>query len=322
MKKYELNLDLISQANSFIKGKVNQTPIEYSSFLSDILKVPVYFKLETQQITGSFKVRGALFYLSTLTEQEKSKGVAACSAGNHGLGVAYASKIAGIACTVYVPKNADNAKCEKIEKLGAKVVRSQFEGYDDTLKWAKNEVQISGQHLISAFEDERIMAGNGGTIATEMLNEIPDVQNVIFPVGGGGLSSGMAFYLKTMYPSIRLIGCQHVDSPALKLSLEKGKAMTTLPAIETVAGGIEGGIGELCFEVLKDRIDDVILLSEEEICEAVGWMLEHHQHLVEPSAVVSVAGCLSDKMPKLSGKTIVLLSGRNVAYETLKKLIA
>src|SRR5437762_2683237 len=131
MKKYELDLDLISQANSFIKDKIYHTPIEHSSFISDILKVPVYLKLETQQMTGSFKVRGALFYLSTLTEQEKSNGVAACSAGNHGLGIAYASKIAGIPCTVYVPKNADSAKCQKIQKLGAKVVHSNFEGYDD-----------------------------------------------------------------------------------------------------------------------------------------------------------------------------------------------
>ncbi len=322
MKKYELNLDLILQANALVEGKILRTPMEQSTFLSEHLGAPTYFKLEAQQTTGSFKVRGALFYLSTLSDPEKNKGVAACSAGNHGLGVAYAAKNAGITCTVYVPKNADNAKCQKIQKLGAKVVRSDFEGYDDTLEWAKKEVQISGQHFISAFEDERIMAGNGGTIAMEILNAVPDVQNVIFPVGGGGLAGGIAFYFKEMKPSVRLIGCQHIDSPALKLSLECGKAVTALPGIETVAGGIEGGIGELCFEVLKSRIDDVLLLNEQEICEAVRWMLQNHQSLIEPSAVVTVAACLSKSMPKLSGKTVVLLSGRNVAYETLKKLIA
>lgn len=321
MKTCGLNLELISQAIQFLQGKIYRTTLEYSSSLSELLEVPVYLKLEAHQITGSFKVRGALFYLSTLKESEKRKGVAACSAGNHGLGVAYAAKNAGVACTVYVPKSVDEAKSQKILKLGAQVIRSPFEGYDETLEWATNQVKISGQHMISAFDDERIMAGNGGTIAAEILTDLPEVENVIFPVGGGGLASGITYYLGSMAPKVRLIGCQHVDSPALKLSLERGSAVTVLPAIDTVAGGIEGGIGESCFEVIKERINDVVLLTEEEIYEAVRWMLKHHQYVIEPSAVVTIAACLSGKMPKLTGKTVVLLSGRNVAYSTLQKII-
>ncbi len=318
---HELNLDLISRARTFLEGKIRCTPIDFSPCLTDLLGAPIYFKMEHLQITGSFKLRGALFYLSTLSPEERAHGVATCSAGNHGLGVAYAAKEYGVDCTVYVPKGVDRAKQEKIVLLGARVIQSEFVGYDETLLWAEEEVLKSGQHFITPFEDERIMAANGGTIAAEILEAIPDVQNVIFPVGGGGLGAGISFYFKETQPSVRMIGCQHVGSPALKLSLEKGEAVTTLPPLETIAGGIEGGIGKRCFVILKDRIDDVCLVSEEEIGEACLWMLQHHQFLIEPSAVVTVASCLSGQL-QLKGKTVVLLSGRNVAYSTLQGLVA
>src|ERR1700722_4548084 len=136
---YLLDLGLIEKASSFLEGKVRKTPMEFSPGLSQLLKVPVYLKLEFLQITGSFKIRGALFYLSTLSEKEKQRGVAACSAGNHGLGIAFAAKQMGVACTIFVPKNVDRAKYEKMLKLGAHVVRSEFTGYDDTLEWALEE---------------------------------------------------------------------------------------------------------------------------------------------------------------------------------------
>ena len=321
MKTAALNLALIDQATSFLKGKVRRTPMEFSPVLSDILQVPVYFKLECLQITGSFKVRGALFYLSKLSDKEKQNGVAACSAGNHGLGVAYAAKEMGIHCTIYVPKNIDRMKVEKMHSLGATIRHSSSIGYDDTLAWAKNEVIQNGQHNISAFDDERIMAANGGSVAVELFDELPDVQNLIVPVGGGGLSSGMAYYLKEKNPPIRIIGCQHKESPALKLSLERGKAVTSLPSIDTIAGGIEGGIGEKCFEILRKRIDDIALLSEQEIIDGFRWVLQHHQYLIEPTSAVGIASCLVKKLPSLKGPTVIVLTGRNVGYEMLKKVL-
>jgi len=314
-----MNLELIEQAFSVIRNKVLRTPIEYSRLLSELLGSSVYIKYESMQITGSFKVRGALFYLSTLTSADKKAGVAACSAGNHGLGVAYASKEAGVPCTAYVPKNVDQAKKKKIESLGARVICSQFNGYDDTLQWAQEEVKKNGLHLISAFDDARIMAGNGGTLGVEILEDMPDVETVIFPVGGGGMGAGLSYYMKSKAPETHLIACQHIDSPALQLSLEKGYPMTSLPAIETLASGVEGGIGARCFYILQDRVDSVALVTEAEIEAGVRWMLANHQFLIEPTAAVTIAGCLSKKVSP-RGKTVVILSGRNVAYHTLQKL--
>jgi threonine dehydratase len=314
-------LQLIEQASKFLKGKVRKTPLEYSPSLSKILGGPVYLKLEFLQITGSFKLRGAMFYLSTLSEKDKKKGIAACSAGNHGLGCAYAARELGIPCTVFVPKNVDQAKFEKMIQLGANVIKSDYIGYDDTLAWAKKVTEEKGLLLVSAFDDEKIMAGNGGSLAVEILDEIPDATNFILPVGGGGLMGGFSFYIKSERKNSRMIGCQHEQSPALKLSLEKEKAITEIPGIETIAGGIEGGLGEKCFEVLKTRIDEVALASEEEIKNGFRWMLENHQYLIEPTAAVALGCVLSGKIKKPQGPTVIVLTGRNVSYSTIKNLI-
>jgi len=189
------------------------------------------------------------------------------------------------------------------------------------LEWAQEEAAKQGLHFITAFDDERIMAGNGGSLAVEVFEDLPEAENFILPVGGGGLSAGFAYYAKSKKPKCRMIGCQHIDSPALKLSLERGVAVTKLPAVETLAGGIEGGIGEKPFAILKERIDDVALLSEEQIIEGVRWMLQNHQYLIEPTAAVVIAACLFNQIEGLSGPTVVVLSGRNVSFQTLKKIL-
>jgi threonine dehydratase len=227
----------------------------------------------------------------------------------------------GVSCTIFVPKGIDQAKYTKMLNLGASVRESAFPGYDDTLTWAEEEANAKKLHFISAFDDERIMAGNGGSLAFEILKELPETENIIVPVGGGGLSAGISFYVIEKKPACRIIGCQHKDSPALKLSLEKGYAITKLPAIETFAGGIEGGIGARCFDVLKQRIDEVVLLSEEEIIKGFRWMLEQHQYLIEPTSAVAIASFIFNKIPKLKGPTVIILTGRNVSYSTLQRLI-
>ncbi|KKL84025.1 hypothetical protein LCGC14_1968840, partial [marine sediment metagenome] len=185
----------------------------------------------------------------------------------------------------------------------------------------KKEAKANEQHLITAFDDERIMAANGGSLATEIFSEVPSMQNLIVPIGGGGLSGGMAYYLKSKNPSIGIIGCQHIESPALKLSLERGQAVTSLSSIETEAGGLEGGIGEKCFEVLRHRIDEVKLLSEQEIIQGFRWMLDNHQYLIEPTSAVTIASCLSNEISKIRGTTVVVLTARNVGYKTLQRLV-
>jgi threonine dehydratase len=154
-----------------------------------------------------------------------------------------------------------------------------------------------------------------------VLEQLPEAENYLLPVGGGGLSAGFSVYAQHKNPNARIIGCQHMHSAGLKESLEKGYAVTKLPPVDTVAGGLEGGIGEKCFEVLKDRISDVLLCSEEEIIEGFRWMLQNHQYLIEPSAAVVIASCLFKKVKNLKGPTVIVISGRNVSYDTIKKLM-
>lgn len=311
---------LIDQATDFLKGKIRETPIEFSPELSKLLGQPTYLKLECLQITGSFKLRGAYFYLSTLNEKEKKLGVATCSAGNHGLGVAYAAKALDIPCTVFVPKNVDQAKYAKLLKLGAKVKKSEFIGYDDTFVWATKEAAKLQLPLISAFNDEKIMAGNGGTLAVEILSQLPEATHFVLPMGGGGLSAGFSWYVKSKIPHAQMIICQLAECAALKLSLEQGRPITYMPPVDTLAGGLEGGLGEKCFDVLKTRVDKIALIKEKELRSALCWLLEHHQYLIEPSAAVALASCLYGHV-RPQGPTVIVLTGRNVSYSTLQQLL-
>lgn len=317
----ELDLSLITHASQTLAGRIRQTPVEPSPLLSELLGVPTWLKLEFLQRTGSFKLRGAYFRLATLGEAERQRGVATCSTGNHGLGVAYAGHQLGIPVTVYVPETVDEAKYRAMVALGATVIRAPFPGFDESHRWAIAAVEKMGGIFISAFDDYRIIAGNGGTLAAEVLDAVPDARNFILPVSGGGLSAGFAYYVRAKDPEATIIGCQHRGSPGLQLSLQRGAAVTDLPPIDTVAGGIEGGLGKKPFSILKDRVNQVVLVSEADIYQATRWMLDRHQYLVEPSAAVTVAACLSGSIQVLDGPAVVVLSGRNVSLATLHRIL-
>jgi threonine dehydratase len=235
--------------------------------------------------------------------------------------VARAARSLGLVPTIFVPSSVDESKFRAMVELGAEVVRSEFAGYDDTEQWAMAEAARSGKVWISAFDDEAIMAGNGGSLALEILEELPEARGFVLPVGGGGMAAGLAFAVKERVRGATVVGCNHERSPALALSLERGRAVTRLPAAETAAGGIEGGIGARTFEVLRTRIDRVALVSEEEIFAGVRWMLEKHQHLIEPSAAAAVGACLSGKAGRFEGPVVVVISGRNVSVETLRRIL-
>lgn len=273
------------------------------------------------QLTGSFKIRGALFRISRLTKQERSDGIVTCSAGNHGKAVAYAARGAGVRATICVPRSVDRSKYEGMVAMGADVRVSEYDGYDDTEEWARAIGAKEGRVFLSAFDDHAIMAANGGTVAVEILEDAPDTQNFIVPVGGGGLSAGLAYWAKQQSDSVTIAGCQHVLSPALKMSLDAGRAITKLPAVETMAGGVEGGIGALTFDVLRPLVDRVALVSEDEILEGVRWMLATHQYLIEPTAAVVIAACLTGKVGRMDGPAAVVISGRNVSAETVEKIL-
>ena len=206
-------IDLIREAAGFLREKVRRTPVEYSPGLSHLMGVPVWLKLESLQLTGSFKIRGALFAISKLNEP-----VITCSAGNHGKAVAYASRGA-IIC---VPRSVDRAKFDAMVAMGADVRVSEFDGYDETQDWAMEVAAKEKRYFLSAFDDDAVMAANGGTVAMEVLEDAPDAREFVLPVGGGGLSAGFAVWAKHALPDAKIIGCQHVLSPALKMSLECG----------------------------------------------------------------------------------------------------
>ena len=316
---------LIAEAAEFLRDRVRRTPCEFSQPLSQVLGVPVWLKLESMQLTGSFKIRGALFRISKLTEEEKRLGVVTCSAGNHGKAVAYAAREAGIRATICVPRSVDRSKLDGMKALGADVQVSQFDGYDDTEEWARGLAEDRKLTFLSAFDDYAVMAANGGTTAVECREDAPAAVNFIVPVGGGGLSAGFAWHIKRNKKNIekqaKIIGSQHVLSPALRLSLDAGHAITKLPAVNTMAGGVEGGIGALAFGVLGPLVDRIALVSEDEILDGVRWMIEHHQYLIEPTAAVTIAACLTGRIGKLDEPALVVISGRNVSTDSVKKIL-
>jgi threonine dehydratase len=316
-----LSMSRIEEARAFLAGSLRRTPVEESPGLSKLVGAPVWLKLEMLQVTGSFKVRGAFWKLSRLSEGERRAGIATCSAGNHGKGIAWAARLLGLTPTIYVPRSVDSSKHRAMLALGADVIVSSLDGYDDTEVWAREETARSGKVFVSAFDDEDIMAGNGGTLALEVLEDVPDARGFLLPVGGGGLSAGFSFAVKERLPAATVVGCQLEASPGLKRSLEAGRAVTRLPAVETVAGGLEGGLGEKPFEILRTRVDRVALVSEDEILEGVRWMLEAHQYLIEPSAAAPVAACVTGRAGRFEAPVVIVLSGRNVGLPTLRRIL-
>jgi threonine dehydratase len=318
----ELDMTLVLDARRAIEGRVRRTPIEASPALSELAGAAVFLKLESLQLTGSFKIRGAWFVLSRLSAGERQRGLVTCSAGNHGKAVAYVARALGIPAEIHVPRDVDQAKYQAMLALGAQVVRSDFEGYDDTEQVARAEAARSGRPFLTGFDDTCILAANGGTLAAEVLEDCPEARTFVLPVGGGGLSGGFAYYAKTVLADSRVIGCQHEGSPALALSLDRGQAVVSLPPFTTTAGGLEGGIGRTGFEILKTRIAGVALVTEAEIFDAVRFMLERHQYLIEPSAAVTVAAILTGKAGRLESPAVAVISGRNVALPTLRRILA
>ncbi len=317
-------LETIHDAAEFLKGRIRRTPVEYSAKLSEILGTPTWLKLESMQLTGSFKIRGALFRLSKLTQQERQDGVVTCSAGNHGKAVAYAAHEVNVRATICVPRSVDQSKLAGMIAHGADVRISQFDGYDDTETWAQDIARTERRTFISAFDDYDIMAANGGTVAMEVLEDAPEARSFVFPVGGGGLGAGFAFWAKHRLPRAGIIACQHILSPALPRSLGVGHALTKLPAVDTMAGGVEGGIGARTFEVLRPLLTGIALVSESEILEAVRWMLANHQYLIEPTAAVALAACITGQISKIdrTGQPkVIVISGRNVSAENVKKIL-
>ena len=280
----------------------------------------VYLKPENLQVTGSFKVRGSGYKISQLTEEEKARGVIACSAGNHAQGVALAATKYGIKSLICLPDGAPISKVEATKRYGAEVV--MVEGvYDDAYNRA---VQLRDEHgytFIHPFDDENVIAGQG-TIGLEILDEMDDVDAVVVPIGGGGLISGVAFALKSLRPDIKVYGVQAAGAPSMFNAIRDGK-IERLDSVSTIADGIAvKEPGEHTFELCSKYVDEIVTVSEDEISSAILALMEQQKMIAEGAGAVSVAAVMFNKLPVQGKKVVCVVSGGNIDVTILSRVIS
>jgi threonine dehydratase len=314
-----LTLDDVERAGAAIRPYLRPTPLRRSFALRG--SGDAYLKLECWQPTGSFKVRGAVHMLACLSPAERRRGVVAASAGNHALGVAFAAQALGAEAdvTVFVPETAPRAKVEKLRSFPV-TVHQEGATYDDAFALAMAHVERTGATYVHAFDDPRTAAGQG-TAGLEILDELPDVGAVLVPVGGGGLIAASAAAVKARAPSVRVVAVQPEASPALLESIRQGRPLLEYPAGPTLADGLAGGIGRIVFEH-RDLIDEVVLVSEAEIEDAIVALLADDQVVAEGAGAVGVAALRSGKW-RADGRTVaVLVTGGNIDARVLGRLLS
>jgi threonine dehydratase len=316
--------DIVSRipiARQSIAGAVYRTPLEPSIWLSTVTGGEVLLKLECYQPTGSFKVRGAIASISQLDPAERERGVVTASAGNHGLGVAYAASRLGVQATVVVPENASPAKVAALERYPIELLRGG-PSYDTAERKALQIAQETGAIFVSPYNDPWVVAGQG-TIGVEIVEDDPHLDAVLVPVGGGGLISGIAAWLKAVDPRVAVIGVQSAASPAMERALRAG-SLVEIPIEPTLADGLAANIqpGSITFDLATEVVDRVVLVSEEEIAQGVRDAF-HEIHLpLEGSAVVGMTALVHGRLPELAGKRVALVAtGRNIAAERLCGLL-
>ena len=312
-----LTLDKVYHAAYILKEVARRTDLIYAPELSH--DTQLYLKTENLQVTGSFKVRGAYYKISQLNEKQKKAGIIACSAGNHAQGVALAATKMGIRSTVCMPDGAPLSKVEATRRLGAEICLVKG-AYDDAYAKALEIQQETGATLIHPFDDEQVVAGQG-TIGLEVLEQLPDAEAVIVPIGGGGLISGVAFAIKSLNPNIKVYGVQADNAPSMAQSRKEGKQIT-LNTAATFADGIAvKHPGDLTFALTQQYVDDVVTVSEDEIAAAILTLMEKQKLVAEGAGAVSVAAALFHKVPIQGKKTVCILSGGNIDVNILSRVI-
>lgn len=312
-----ISMELLRDARCVLSPVINLTPmIPAKGFVPDCR---FYLKADCLQKTGAFKLRGAYYKLSTLTDEEKARGVIACSAGNHAQGVAFAARDMGIPATICIPAGAPLSKIEATRSYGANVVLVPGV-YDDAHAEAVRLRDEQGLTFIHPFDDERVMAGQG-TIGLEIAEQLPDVDVVLVPIGGGGLIAGVASALRQLKPACRIIGVQAAGAASMADSLRAGHILT-LPEVHTVADGIQVKTpGEKTFAICREAVDKVVTVGEAEIASAILTVLERQKLMVEGAGAVGVAAAMYGELD-LRGKTVcALLSGGNLDVTMLERII-
>jgi len=309
----------VEEARERIKDQIYLSPSPYSETISRMSGNRVFFKLESLQMTGSFKERGALNRLLTLAPEAAARGMIAASAGNHGMAVAFHSQRLGIAATIVMPSHAPLIKVSRVRQYGAQVLL-HGEDYDMAFAEARRLSRERGLTLVHAFDDPWVIAGQG-TIGLEIYEQNPDLDAVIVPVGGGGLIAGIALALKTLKPDIRIIGVQAESIPSMKAALEKGEPVGLPPAL-TIADGIAvRAVGATPLELVKTFVDDIVTVGEGEIANAVLLLLEIEKTVAEGAAAVPLAALLNKKI-SLDRKNVgIIVSGGNIDVNLISRII-
>jgi threonine dehydratase len=314
-----LDLEAIERAAVTLAGQVRHTELIPSHFFSEAAGVPVHFKCENLQRTGSFKIRGAFNFLASQQPESLRHGVITASAGNHAQGVALAARTLGVPALVVMPEMTPLAKLLATRAYGAEVVLFGH-SYDEAAEHARTLQQQRNLLLVPAFDDLLVMAGQG-TVGLEIVEDLPEVQTVIIPIGGGGLIAGVATAIKALHPAVRIIGVEAAGSPGALLSRQQGERIT-LDAAYSLADGIAiKQIGALTYPIIEALVDDIVTVEEEEIAQAIVSLLERGKLVTEGAAAVTVAVLLYGRRPLLRGPTVCLLSGGNIDVQTLARVV-
>jgi len=314
-----ISYDDVVNAQKTQDDVIRKTSLTFSDTFTQLTGSKVYLKNEFEQKTGSFKLRGAYYKIKTLSEEERKNGVVAASAGNHAQGVAFASALEKIKCTIVMPKNASPAKVAATRGYGATVVL-EGKNYDESSAKAREIANATGATIIHAFDDPQIIAAQG-VIGLEIIEQLPDVDEIYVPIGGGGLASGVLTAVKSKNPNVKIIGIQSKSFPSMKNSLDSGN-------IETVDGGftIADGIsvktpGKQTFEIIKNQIDEIVLVDDDEIIKTMFLLMERSKCVIEPAGAVGLAYLISKK-PSPGKKVVPILCGGNVDMYLLGQIVA
>jgi threonine dehydratase len=314
------SIEAIRAARTTIAGVARLTPVIESRHLGDPINASVWLKAENLQRTGSFKIRGGYNRISAMSAEQRERGVVAASAGNHAQGVALAAQMLGVPATIYMPIDASMAKVEATRGYGATI---EFAGvtFDDAQQAARDHAEREGSTFVSAFDDERIIAGQG-TLGLELLDQVPDCDVIVVPCGGGGLLGGVALAVKTLRPATRVIGVQAAGCAAMVRSIEHGAIEAAVRA-QTIADGIAvKRPGELTFPLVARYVDEMVAVTDEEIVETISLLLERHKLLVEGAGAAGAAALHGGELHDLEGRrVVVVLSGGNIDLPLLQSVI-
>jgi len=312
-------LEQIKEAHRRIKGAIIRTPCVYSLALSRKRGKEVFLKLESLQVTQAFKARGNANKIALLKKEEREKGVITASSGNHGLGLSLASMRHGIKAVIVVPEVAPTNKIEKIKENGAEVI-IKGETYDDAVTYAHTISREKGYVYVPSFDDPDIIAGNG-SMGLEILEDVPEVELIICPIGGGGGISGVSLAVKQMNPNIQIIGVQAERAPSMLKSIEAAK-ITELASAHTFADGIAvRKPGKLNFEIVKEYVDKIVTVSEEEIESAVSMLAKEAKIIAEGAGASSVAALMFEKFDTVCGKIVCIVTGGNIDMSLFKNIL-